>query len=318
MERDIIKIDNDLCNGCGECVPNCHEGALQIIDGKAVLISDLMCDGLGACIGHCPEGAITMEKREAEPYDEIIVIKEMVSKGKNTVVAHLQHLKEHNEMQFMKQGVMWLEQNRESLEFDLDEVKHMVHNGIKPEQHHAHAHAHAHEHSHAMAAEPQGAACGCPGAAAVDFKVDVDKVNEAGQQGAGDANYSVPSELRQWPVQLHLLNPQASYFQNADVVLAADCSAFSMGNFHGEFLKGKTLAIACPKLDSNMDIYVEKLASMVDNSKINTLTVVIMEVPCCGGLIQMAQAALNNVARKIPLKKVVVSIQGQVISEDWV
>ncbi len=318
MERDIIKIDNDLCNGCGDCIPSCHEGALQIIDGKAVLISDLMCDGLGACIGHCPLGAITMEKREAEPYDEILVIKDMVNKGKNTVVAHLQHLKEHNEMQFMKQGVMWLEQNRDSLDFDLNEVKHMVHNGIKPEQQDAHPHPHPHAHPHPVAPEPQGSACGCPGAAAVDFNVNVDKVNEAGKQQSPGDNFSVPSELRQWPVQLHLLNPQASYFHSADVVLAADCTAFSMGNFHSEFIKGKTLAIACPKLDSNMDIYVEKLASMIDNSGINTLTVVIMEVPCCGGLIQMAQAALSNASRKIPLKRVIVSIQGQVTSEDWV
>jgi len=311
MERDIIKIDDDLCTGCGDCVPGCHEGALQIIDGKARLISDLMCDGLGACIGHCPEGAITIERREAEPYDEIAVIKEMVKKGKNVVIAHLQHLKEHNEMQFMGQGVQYLEANRDSLGFDLDEVKHMVHNGIKPDM--------AHSHSVPEVAEvPEAVACGCPSAAPIDFNIDIDKVNEAGKYGSNGGNDSAPSELRQWPVQLHLLNPQASYFQNADVVMAADCVAFTMGSFHSDFIKGKTLAIACPKLDSNLESYVEKLSSMIDNSKINTLTVVVMEVPCCSGLMQLTQAALRNASRKVPVKKVVVGIQGQILSEDWV
>ena len=108
MERDIIKIDDDKCTGCGLCVPNCHEEALQIIDGKVRLVSDLMCDGLGACLGHCPEGAITIERREAEPYDEPKVMEIMVTKGFNTVVAHLRHLREHNETIFLKQGMSYL------------------------------------------------------------------------------------------------------------------------------------------------------------------------------------------------------------------
>ena len=108
MIREMVKIDEELCNGCGICVPNCHEGALQMIDGKARLISDLMCDGLGACIGHCPQGAITIEQREAEAYDETKVMEIMVSKGKNTVIAHLKHLKDHNEIAYLKEGVMFL------------------------------------------------------------------------------------------------------------------------------------------------------------------------------------------------------------------
>ena len=122
MEREIVKINDELCDGCGKCVPNCHEGALQIIDGKAVLISDLMCDGLGACIGHCPQGAITIEKREAEAYNEVKVMAEMVLKGKNTVIAHLKHLRDHNEHGFMKEGMGYLQANKEKLGFDVNEV----------------------------------------------------------------------------------------------------------------------------------------------------------------------------------------------------
>lgn len=198
MLRKIIQIDEEKCNGCGVCIPNCHEGALQIINGKARLISDLSCDGLGACLGHCPEGAIEIIEREAEP-----------------------------------------------------------------------------------------------------------------------ERAAIPSELRQWPVQMHLLNPQASYFRNADVVLAADCAAFAMGDFHARYMKGKSLAIACPKLDSNKESYIEKLNSMIIDAKINSLTVIMMEVPCCGGLLQLARTAREQANRKIPVKKVYLSIQGEVLEEEW-
>jgi len=118
MKRDIIKINEELCNGCGLCVPNCHEGALQVIDGKVRLISDLMCDGLGACIGHCPLGAITIEQREAEAYDEVKVMADMVSKGKNVVIAHLKHLKEHGEEGFLEEGITYLLSHKEEIKFD--------------------------------------------------------------------------------------------------------------------------------------------------------------------------------------------------------
>lgn len=122
MVREVVKIDEEICNGCGECVPNCHEGALQIIDGKARLISDLLCDGLGACIGHCPLGAITIEKREAEAYDEYKVMQVMVTKGKNTVLAHLKHLKDHNEKEFLKQGIDFLKNNKDKIDFNIDAI----------------------------------------------------------------------------------------------------------------------------------------------------------------------------------------------------
>jgi len=137
---------------------------------------------------------------------------------------------------------------------------------------------------------------------------------EAGAIGAIPA--MVPSELRQWPVQMHLLNPRASYFANADVVLAADCAAFAMGNFHSHFLKGKSLAIACPKLDSNKESYIEKLTSMMNETMIRSLTVVMMEVPCCRGLLQFAEIAREKARQEIPVKKAYISIQGEVLTEE--
>lgn len=292
MKRDVVHIDHDLCNGCGECVPGCHEGALQLIDGKAVLISDLLCDGLGSCIGHCPVGAITIEKREAEPYDEIKVMQLMVSKGKNTVIAHLQHLKDHNEIDFLKQGVQYLRDHAAELPFSFDDVVRAVH---KPKV-------------SVLAGENHGG--GCPGSRTISFAKPA--------QAPAEDNGHAPSQLRQWPVQLHLVNPVASYFKEADVVIAADCVAFAMGNFHERFLKGKALAIACPKLDSGQEVYIDKLTALIDNARINTLTVVIMQVPCCGGLQRMAQMALARASRKIPLKVAIISVEGDVLSEEWV
>jgi NAD-dependent dihydropyrimidine dehydrogenase PreA subunit len=231
MKRDILKIDEDLCNGCGQCVPNCHEGALQIIDGKVRLVSELMCDGLGACIGHCPEGAITIEIREAEPFNETIVM-EQINSG------------------------------------------------------------------------------GCPGSHAA--------VIERPQDSSRTVTTDQPSELRQWPVQMHLLNPNAPYLRGSDLLLAADCVAFSMGNFHRRYLKGRSLAIACPKLDHGSDLYIEKLTDMIDLAKVNTITVMMMEVPCCGGLLQMVKNSLSKASRKVPVKQMIISLSGEVLNEEWV
>ena len=294
MIRDVVKIDEDKCNGCGVCIPSCHEGALQIIDGKARLISDLMCDGLGACLNHCPQDAMTIEKREAEPYDEIKVMEIMVDKGINTVVAHLKHLKEHNEVTFLKQAVNWLKENESKLSFKVDDVIRQVH---KPK----------------VSVMQQGhAGGGCPGSAA--RSIERPAAAPAASEQSGDA----PSELRQWPVQMHLVNPMAPYFRDSDMVLAADCVAFAMGNFHSKYLKGRSVGIACPKLDSNQDIYVDKLVQMIDQAKINTLTVAIMQVPCCGGLLQQAKMAVDQASRKIPLKLAMISLEGEVLKEEWV
>jgi NAD-dependent dihydropyrimidine dehydrogenase PreA subunit len=303
MKRDILKIDEDLCNGCGQCVPNCHEGALQVIDGKVRLVSELMCDGLGACIGHCPEGAITIEKREAEAYNEIRVMEQMKDKGKNTVIAHLKHLKDHGETGFLQEGVSYLKIHREVLNFNLDEVMTAVHNHGKIPVTQPNPQPQPQPHIH------QGG--GCPGS-----KMMVIEKPAAHETNALATEQ--PSELRQWPVQMHLLNPNAPYFRGADLLFAADCVAFSMGGFHSGHLKGKSLAIACPKLDHGTETYVEKLTAMIDIAKINTITVMMMEVPCCGGLLQMVKTALAAASRKVPVKKLIVGINGEVLLEEWV
>lgn len=276
VKREIIKIDEEKCTGCGLCVPNCPEGALQIIDGKARLVSDLFCDGLGACIGNCPEGAISVEEREAEEYDERKVMDNIVKQGKNTIKAHLQHLKDHGADKYLKQARDYLEEK--GIENPMKEDKH---------QHGA----------------------SCPGSRMMDFSKEEIIGSEEGKRS---------SQLRQWPIQLHLVSPNAPYFIGKDVLLAADCTAFSIGDFHKDFLKGKTLVIACPKLDSNREVYVEKIRKMIDEAKINTLTVLVMEVPCCSGLLQIAKKALEGATRKIPIKVIVVSIKGEVLKEEWI
>lgn len=297
MKRDILKIDEELCNGCGQCVPNCHEGALQIIDGKVRLVNELICDGLGACIGHCPEGAISIETREAEPYNEVMVMEGLRESGKNTIIAHLKHLKDHGETGFLKEGVSWLREHGDELKFNPDEVISEVHNHGKPVSHKVQHNMHTH-------------GGGCPGSREMI-------IGNPAKQDTGNVS-DQPSELRQWPVQLHLVNPNAQYFREADLLLAADCVAFSIGNFHSKFLKGKALAIACPKLDQGTDIYVEKLTAMIDIAKINTITVMMMEVPCCGGLLHMVRKALSNSSRKVPVRSIITGINGLILEDTWI
>jgi hypothetical protein len=152
-------------------------------------------------------------------------------------------------------------------------------------------------------------ACACPGSAMMDLR-NVTTDDDAPTTAA-------PSQLRQWPIQMHLISPQAPYFQGADVLLAADCTAFALGAFHGEWLKGKSLAIACPKLDQGRDIYIEKIKALVEDAKINTLTVLIMQVPCCRGLVSLVTEALAQSSRKVPVKVAVVGLQGDILSEEW-
>ncbi len=244
MQRDIITINEDLCNGCGKCVNACHEGALQLIDGKARVVSDVYCDGLGACIGECPTGALTIEKREAAPFSETAV-------------------KER----------------------------------LKP---------------------TAPLACGCPGSAAHSFPAQAPSGGVAEGVRPRQEATCEESSLTHWPVQLLLINPHAPFFAGQDLLLAADCTAYAYGNFHGRFLAGRKLAIACPKLDSNKEAYVEKLTALIDEAKINTLTVLMMEVPCCGGLLQLALSAVAKALRKVPVKKVIIGMNGDILADEWV
>ena len=251
MVRDIISIDEELCTGCGLCIPNCPEGALQIVEGKARLVDDSFCDGLGACLGECPEDAILVESRDAEAYDEISVISNILEQGTEVVDAHLEHLRSHGETEALKIAVEHL------------------------------AKAHASEAKDVPGEKPA-------------------------------------SQLRQWPIQLHLISPEAPYFRGSDVVIAADCTAYAAGDFHDRFIKDRTIAVGCPKLDTEIDVYVDKISAMIDHSKINSLTVVMMQVPCCRGLLALTQAAMDKAEGSVPLKSVIVGVDGEILAEEQI
>ena len=229
-KRQIIRIDEKLCDGCGLCIPACPEGALQIIDGVARLVREGYCDGLGACLGECPQGALTVEETEVDEYDETGVIEHLKANSPDRLGDHIKHLREH---------------------------------GMAP-------------------------------------------------AGEGAAGPRVSSELRQWPIQLHLVNPIAPYFKDADLVLVADCVPFAYANFHNDFLKGKAVAIACPKLDDTGP-YIAKLTRMIDIANLKSMKVVVMEVPCCSGLVGMAREAIKQAERSIPLEYVVIGVKGDAI-----
>lgn len=292
MQRQIIKIDETLCNGCGDCVPSCAEGAIQLIDGKARLISDLMCDGLGACLGECPVGAIAIESRDAEPYREDVVIAEMLKKGRNTVLAHLRHLDDHGEKGYFDQALAALRVQGDSLGFRLDEVLDEIEAAKEPK----------HGHQHAQ----------CPGTQSRTFSTV--RESKSGESNPGESR-SVPSQLRQWPIQLHLVNPGAPHFRQAHLLVAADCVAFALGDFHQRYLAGRALVIACPKLDSNMDVYVDKIRRLADEAKVSHITVMVMEVPCCGGLVAVVRQALDKAQTKVPVTVAVVGIEGNIVQE---
>lgn len=268
MVREIIKIDEEKCDGCGVCVPACAEGALQIIDGKARLISDMFCDGLGACIQECPQDAITIESREAEPYDEIKVMQEMMKAGENTIIAHLKHLLDHNEIELFDQAVEFLKE--QGIEVNIREEED---DSRKP---------------HA-----------CPGSKSTYTPKETKE-----ESGTRD------SHLTHWPVQLHLISPAAQQYRGADLLLAADCVPFAYPDFHKDFLNGKALAIACPKLDSNQQVYLDKLIHMIKTAKLRSITVAVMEVPCCSGLFRLAKAAIEYSGEDVPLDVVVVGTDG--------
>lgn len=230
MQRKVIQIDQEKCIGCGLCANACLQGAIQLIDGKAQLVSESYCDGLGMCLPQCPMDAISLVEKDA---DEFIV-------------------------------------ERRNLKLKTNNVS--------------------------------GSGCGCPSTQAkVINKVD------AGPAPSG----SQPSRLRQWPVQLHLLNPAASYFQDANLLVCADCVMAAYGDFQEKLLKDRALAIACPKLD-NTQGYVEKLAQIFSMNNIKTIVVARMEVPCCGGIVNILKQALAMSGKDIPVRELTISVDGQI------
>lgn len=242
MKRDIISIDESKCNGCGICISGCHEGAIELVDGKAKLISDEYCDGLGDCLPQCPTDAIKIIQRDAADYDLQAV---EIKKEKNTVKPNLP--------------------------------------------------------------------CGCPGTMEKSIKRNVDlKIKQAPIKINTLGEVSIASELNQWPVQLKLANTKAGFLNGADILIAADCTAYAYGNFHKEFIKGKVTLIGCPKLDDN-EYYKEKIAEILKNNDIKSITVVRMEVPCCAGIVSSVKGAMLEAGIIVPYKEVTIGINGELI-----
>jgi ferredoxin len=284
MKRKIISIDETRCTGCGQCIPDCPEGALQVIDGKARLVSDLFCDGLGACIGTCPEGAISVVEREAEPYDERAVMETIVRQGVPVIAAHLEHLAGHGEAALYDQAIAYL------AEKDIPVPDHRA--PPRPDVCHG-----GEPGAHPFAACPGSAARSIPRPAGTGLHTDEAK----------------DSELRQWPVQLALLNPAAPYFEDADLLIAADCVPFAYAGFHQELLRGRIVIVFCPKLDEDIEGYVEKLAEIFSRHEIRSITVAHMEVPCCGGVRFVVDRALQRSGRAIPVSERTISIRGDLL-----
>ena len=236
MIRQIIHIDEEKCNGCGLCASACHEGAIDIVDGKAKLVRENFCDGFGDCLPGCPTGAISFEEREAPEYDE-------------KAVKQAQEAKK------------------------MEEMKHMYHEG------------------------------GCPGSRMMQFE----QKNEDAPVMVGKP----VSRLAQWPCQIKLVPTQAPFFDGAKLLIAADCTAYAYANMHEDFMKGKVTIIGCPKLDA-VD-YSEKLTGIIKNNDIKSVTIVRMEVPCCGGLQRAAEIALRNSGKFIPWQVVTISRDGHIL-----
>lgn len=242
MKRKIVEIDREKCNGCGLCANACHEGAIELVDGKAVLVSDEYCDGLGDCLPECPTGAIQIVEREAADYNHELVMKRME------------------------------ERNRRSM-----------HNG---------------RHSG-----------GCPGQRAMRMERHAKSEAAAPEKSSGAS----ASELSQWPVQLGLIHPHASYLDGADLLIAADCCAYAYGNFHSDFISGRITVIGCPKLD-DVEGYIEKLTGIFTANDIRSVTVTRMEVPCCGGIVHAVKTAMLNAKKIIPYREVIIGTEGNIIS----
>ena len=243
--RKIIRIDEELCDGCGLCVPSCAEGAIQIVDGKAKLVSEVYCDGLGACLGDCPNDALTIEERKAEAFDEEAVEKFLAGQKKS-----------------------------------------------EPEP--------------APAQKPHGFS-GCPGSALRSFAPRPSNSPEPEAQ----AGSLLPSQLSHWPVQLKLVGPNAPFLKNADLLICADCVPFTVPDFHSRYLQGKTVLVGCPKLD-DLEYYRDKLKAIFSEARPASVTVLRMEVPCCGGIVHASLDARDTALPELPVEVHTIGIRGSI------
>jgi len=250
--RKIIEIDEKKCNGCGQCVSACAEGALELVNGKAKLVKDIFCDGLGACIGECPEGALKIIEREANPFSEKAVEKKMKS----------------------------------------EKTKTRGEKASKPVK---------------TGGADETLPCGCPSSQVMDLK-PVKGAHIYTPAGGVD------SELSHWPIKLKLLPPEAPFLKGANLVLLADCSAAAYPNLHPRLLRGRAIVMACPKFD-DLEGQINRLAAILEASHPKSLTVVIMEVPCCRGLLFAAEKAIELSGVNVPLTKMVISRDGKIIDD---
>jgi NAD-dependent dihydropyrimidine dehydrogenase PreA subunit len=242
VNRKIIEIDEELCNGCGQCVPSCAEGALQVVDGKARLVKDIYCDGLGACLGECPTGALTILEREADEFDEEAVEEYLKSKEEE-----------------------------------------------KPQE--------------------ETMACGCPSTQIQSF-VTAESCEKA---NIPTVQSSQRSELSHWPVQIRLIPPDAPFLKGADLLVASDCTPVAYPDFHKDFLKGRTVMVGCPKFDDSNE-YINRFAEIFKKADIKSVTILVMDVPCCQGMPVIVEKAMELAGKKIPIEKIIISGRGEILN----
>lgn len=259
--RKIVCIDESKCNGCGLCIPNCAEGALDIIEGKAKLIKEIYCDGLGACLGHCPQDAITIIERDADEFNEEAVQEMLKEHGTTIKPSHTAS------------------------------IGGCPGSTVRQFNHEEHAH--------------EG---GCPGSRMRIIQ---------GKEIIETEDVKLSSKLRQWPVQLQLVPASAPYLKNADLLVTADCVPFAYANYHNDFLKDKAVVVGCPKLDDTM-YYSEKLKDIISLNDLESITVLRMEVPCCGGISQAAKMGRDMSGINIPIKVITISVEGEVLRKDYI
>jgi Pyruvate/2-oxoacid:ferredoxin oxidoreductase delta subunit len=245
MLREIVEVDEALCDGCGDCVPSCAEGALQVVNGKVRLVGDVLCDGLGACLGECPKGALKVVRRDVAPFDE------------HAVEVHLRAARPPA--------------RRPSLAV--------------------------------MQAPAEAAGGGCPGSRSREIARPAPRAPAAADGAA------TPSALAHWPVQIELVSPRAPWLAGADLLVAADCVPFAYADFHRDYLAGRKVLVGCPKLD-DVSGWVERLAAVIREGAPRSVTVVRMEVPCCGGIARAVREAVAASGRAVPLAESTVSVDG--------